>query len=203
MRIALYGGTFDPVHEGHLAVARLAIDRARLDEVWFVPSGRPPHKTGARPTAYPHRFRMVELATAADDRLIASPLEDPSEIPGPHYSVSTVARARSQLALGDSLYFLIGQDAFQEIPLWHDWESLLRLVEFLVVNRRTTNGDTLQPPPGARFTRLELDHPGSSSELRRRLAAGERQPIWLPAQVGTYIREHQLYGTRSDAGAGR
>lgn len=202
MRIGLFGGTFDPVHEGHLAVARCCRGQARLDQVWFVPSGRPPHKTGSAPAAYRHRLRMVELATAGDDSLVASTLEDPGLYPGPHYSVHTVARARAQLGAEGELMFVIGEDAFEEITLWYDWESLVEAVEFLVVSRPSTTEIGHMPPPGTRYRRLRLDHPASSSEIRRRLRGGERAIPWLPGEVASYIAGHGLYQAGSQIRVG-
>lgn len=144
MKLALFGGTFDPVHNGHLAVARAAADGFGLKQVLFVPSGVPPHKHGAPLTPYHHRFAMLALATAADKRFLVSALEAPAEAgvasiaagqQGPSYSIETVRRLKRTLGRRDRLYFLIGIDAFLDIAKWREPVALLREVEFIVAAR--------------------------------------------------------------------
>src|SRR5436305_633186 len=130
-RIAIFGGTFDPVHNAHLAVAREAADAFSLDRVLFVPAKNPPHKLGELHATFEDRLRMVELACAADARFEASSVEDR---PGRSYSFDTVMRVREQCS-GATLFFLIGADAFAEIRSWHRWQELLESVEFIVVSR--------------------------------------------------------------------
>ena len=185
MRLALFGGTFDPIHTAHLTVAREAADQFRLDQVWFVPAANPPHKSGETAATYDDRCYMVELACqAADPRFFMSLLEAGS---GKSYSIDTVESVR---ASGHRPYFIIGADAFAEITTWHRWEDLLRLTEFIVVTRP---GHDYNAPPGARVHRLDtVALPVSSSEMRRRLAAGEL-PQELPPAVAFYIVENGLY----------
>jgi len=184
MRLALFGGTFDPIHSAHLVVAREAADRFDLDQVWFIPAAHPPHKSDQTGASYEDRFRMTELACQVDPRFVASRLEAGK---GKSYSVDTVERVR---ALGEQPYFIIGADAFAEIASWHRWEHLARLTEFIVVTRP---GHQYAAPPGARVHRLEtVALPVSSSEIRRKLATGEI-PAELPPEVGRYIAEHGLY----------
>jgi nicotinate-nucleotide adenylyltransferase len=184
MRLALFGGTFDPIHNAHLTVAREAADRFQLDEVWFVPAAHPPHKSDHTGATYEERFRMTQLACQTDPRFVASRLEAGEE---KSYSIDTVERVR---ALGEQPYFIIGADAFAEIASWHRWQDLVRLTEFIVVTRP---GHQYATPPGARVHRLEtVALPVSSSEVRRKLAAGEI-PTELPPSVGRYIVERGLY----------
>ena len=184
MRLALFGGTFDPIHNAHLTVAREAASQFQLDQVWFIPAAHPPHKSDQTSAMYEDRFRMTELACQADPRFIASRLEAGV---GKSYSVDTVERVR---AMGERPYFIIGADAFAEITSWHQWQELVRLTEFIVVTRP---GHGYATPPGARVHRLEtVALPVSSSEIRKKLAAGEI-PDELPAAVGRYISEHSLY----------
>jgi nicotinate-nucleotide adenylyltransferase len=188
MRLALFGGTFDPVHNAHLTVAREAAAQFQLDQVWFVPAAHPPHKSDQTGATYEDRFRMVELACQADSRFVASRLEA-EEVTGESksYSVDTVERVR---ALGEQPYFIIGADAFAEITSWRRWRDLVRLTEFIVVTRP---GHLYATPPGARVHRLEtVALPVSSSEVRRKLAAGD-YPAELPPTVARYIAEHGLY----------
>ena len=184
MRLALFGGTFDPIHNAHLIVAREAADQFALDQVWLIPAAHPPHKSAHTGASYEDRFLMTELASQVDRRFVASRLEEGE---GKSYSVDTVERVR---ALGQQPYFIIGADAFAEIPSWHRWQDLVRLTEFIVVTRP---GHPYSAPPGAIVHRLDtVALPVSSSEIRRKLAAGEI-PTELPEAVGRYISERGLY----------
>lgn len=185
MRIALFGGTFDPVHRAHLIVAREAADEYELDQVWFVPAANPPHKSETH-TPYHHRMRMVELACREDSRFVASRLEEGAE---KSYSYYTIQRAR-EAAPDAELYFLIGADAFAEIGTWHRAEDVIQMVDFIVVTRP---GHQYNTPAGARVHRLEsLALHVSSSEIRRKLTSGFATTE-LPLSVRAYIQEHGLY----------
>lgn len=187
MKVAIFGGTFDPVHEAHLRIAREAAGRFHLDRVLFIPSGNPPHKPAGSTTDYEHRYRMIELACTMDPRFVASRLEAGA---GKSYSILTITRVRETLAPGDELFFLIGADAFAEIGSWHKSSEVLAAVEFIVVSRP---GYDYPVPAGARVHRLEtLALPVSSSEIRCRLEAGDR-PGELPPAVLDYVMEHRLY----------
>jgi nicotinate-nucleotide adenylyltransferase len=133
MKIALFGGTFDPVHLGHLAVARAAADKFGLGRVYFTPADIPPHKQKKKLTDFQHRFAMLALATADDPRFVPSLLD--AHTGQPNYSINTVRRLKSTLKTTDKLYFLIGIDAFKDISTWRQPEELLQEVEFIVVSR--------------------------------------------------------------------
>lgn len=133
MKIALFGGTFDPVHRGHLAVARAAADKFSLDLVYFAPADIPPHKQQRALTDFRHRFAMVALATAEDKRFVPSLIDAPTG--KPNYSVETVRRLKRTLGKRDELYFLIGIDAFKDIDTWRKPVELLSLCDFIVVSR--------------------------------------------------------------------
>jgi nicotinate-nucleotide adenylyltransferase len=188
MRVAIFGGTFDPIHSGHLAIARQAADRFHLDRVLFVPAARPPHKGGATYAAYEHRIRMAQLACQTDPRFEASRLEEGTER---SYSIDTIEKVRAHhLAAGGDLFFLIGADAFAEIATWRRWRDVVRSVRFIVVSRA---GIRYAVPEGAAIERLDsLAIPISSSEIRRKLALGQR-PTEVPEAVLRYIAEHHLY----------
>ena len=119
MNFALYGGTFDPVHPGHVAVARAAARMFHLQRVYMVPAGIPPHKQERPIAAYEHRYAMLALATAGDKILVPSLLEAPEHLPehGVNYSIDTVRRFKQTLNPGDRAFFLIGIDAFLEMPV--------------------------------------------------------------------------------------
>jgi nicotinate-nucleotide adenylyltransferase len=182
MTTAIFGGTFDPIHTAHLVIAREAADQLALERVLFIPAGHPPHKQAE--VSYEHRYRMVELACAADPRFIASRLEEGRAT---SYSIHTIERVKAAAGV---LYFIIGSDAFAEIATWHRWEDVVRAVEFIVVARP---GHQIASPAGARVHRLDtVALPVSSSEIRKELARGQ-SPVELPPAVADYIRAHRLY----------
>src|SRR5260370_1510248 len=149
MKLALFGGTFDPIHNAHLSIARMAADRFDLDRVLFVPAFHPPHKAGITHAPYEDRVRMAELACQDQPRFEVSRLEEGT---ARSYSIDTIERLRSSLAPGDELYFLIGADAFAEIRTWHRWQDVARCVSFLVVSRP---GHVYDVPPGVSLHRLD------------------------------------------------
>ena len=189
MRLAIFGGTFDPIHNAHMAVAREAAGRCRLDKVLFVVADRPPHKAGGTHASYDDRFRMVELACQGEPEFEASRAEQGT---GRSYSIDTIEKLRAQLAADDQLLFLIGADAFAEIQTWRRWQDVIRSVQFIVVSRP---GHHYAVPEGARVHRLEtVDMPISSSAVRRQLATGG-DSVPVPTLVLDYIRAHGLYRT--------
>ena len=139
MNVALYGGTFDPVHNGHLAVAEAAAEAFNLDRIYFVPADIPPHRQSSDITAYHHRYAMLALALAGHKKFIPSILEAPEVIRAEgklaSYSIDTVRRFKRRLKPGDRMSFLIGIDAFLDIAKWRSPVELLRECEFIVVSR--------------------------------------------------------------------
>jgi nicotinate-nucleotide adenylyltransferase len=185
-RFCIFGGTFDPIHNAHLTVAREALQRFGLDYVLFIPAGNPPHKAGLTRTPFDHRASMVELACLTEPRFRVSRMEEGNER---SYSIYTVERLQ-KMHPSDSIYFLIGADAFAEIETWHRWQELIRMVEFLVVTRP---GCTYNVPVGSRVHPLDgLNLNVSSSAIRQALARGESTTD-IPPAVLTYAREHGLY----------
>ncbi len=195
MRIALFGGTFDPIHEGHLEIARAAAEAYKLDRVLFVPGGRPPHKVGEQQAGYEDRYEMTRLACAEDERFEASRLEDPDCLGGRRsYSYDTIQRIRATLEPADQLYFLLGEDAFADLGVWYRLEDVVRLVEFLVVSRPEGGGERAPKSPELRVRWVRgVKHPASSTRVRERAAAGESLRGLVPAAVADYIREQGLY----------
>ncbi len=195
MRLAIFGGTFDPIHFAHLEVAREAARQFGLSRVLFVPAARPPHKSGATCAGYEDRYHMVALACQGEPLFEASRLEAGNQR---SYSIATIEKVKAELAPGEELFFLIGADAFAEIQTWHRWQDVIREVEFIVVTRP---GHAYSVPPGARVHRLDsLALPVSSSGIRARLVAGECPPE-VPPAVLAYIREKGLYRHASRSGA--
>jgi nicotinate-nucleotide adenylyltransferase len=191
LRLAIFGGTFDPIHSAHLTIAKAAANRFHLDRVLFVPAASPPHKHGVTHAGFEDRVRMAEIACAADRRFEVSRLEEGTER---SYSIETIEKVRAKLAPGDELFFLIGADAFAEIETWHRWRDVVAAVRFLIVSRP---GSAYRLPEGAACEVIDtLELAVSSSEIRRALAAGET-PAGVPAEVMAYIRAHHLYNSAS------
>lgn len=148
MNIGLFGGTFDPVHRGHVALARAAMEQCKLHRVHFVAANVPPHKQRQPLTAFAHRFAMLALATAQEKAFVPSLLEAPEETAAvpkgrsakdgqekPNYTIDTVRRLKQSCKASDKLFLLIGMDAFAEIAKWHQAEVLFRECEFVVASR--------------------------------------------------------------------
>ncbi len=131
MRLGLFGGTFDPIHLGHLILAEQCREACELDRVWFVVAGLPPHKMEGR-TAVAHRLEMVRIAVAGHSVFEASEIE--AVRPGPHYSVETLESVRRQRS-DDDLYFLIGADSLADLPFWREPARIAQLATIVVVNR--------------------------------------------------------------------
>ncbi len=149
MNIGFFGGTFDPIHLGHTALARAAGEKFKLGRIYFVPAHVPPHKQRHPLTPYSHRYAMVALATAGQKIFVPSLLEAPDALgeedkssgrstaaqPKPNYSIDTVRRLKQSLKKSDQLFFLIGMDAFENIAKWHKAEELFQECEFIVASR--------------------------------------------------------------------
>jgi nicotinate-nucleotide adenylyltransferase len=145
VNIGFFGGTFDPIHRGHIALAQAAQEKFQLGRILFVPANIPPHKQKQPLTPFPHRYAMVVLATMSVKTFLPSLLEAPadeipvgrksSDKPLPNYSIDTVRRVKLTLKKSDQLFFLIGIDAFREIANWHQAEALFHECEFLVASR--------------------------------------------------------------------
>ncbi len=189
-RIAIFGGTFDPIHSAHLTVAQEATLQFGLSTVLFVVAANPPHKQGQVHAAFEHRFRMVELACQGHPAFTPSRIEADEEV---SYSIHTIEKVKSVAGPDALVYFLIGADAFAAIETWHRWSDVVREVAFIVVTRP---GHVYKIPPGATVYRLNtLAVPVSSSDIRADLAQGRECPE-LPPVVMDYIRQHGLYGYR-------
>jgi nicotinate-nucleotide adenylyltransferase len=151
MNIGLFGGTFDPIHRGHLALARAARERCKLSRILFVPANVPPHKQLQPLSAFPHRYAMTALATAEEKEFLPSLLEAPEEDLAsaqpprskkakereakPNYTIDTIKLLKQGFKKADRLFLLIGIDAFADIAKWHQAESLFRECEFVIASR--------------------------------------------------------------------
>ncbi len=195
MRLGLFGGTFDPIHLGHLIVAEQCREACRLDRVWFVVAGTPPHKRGDR-TPVAHRLEMVRMATAGNPAFEVSEIE--ASRPGPHYSVDTLAAVHRDRP-GDELFFLIGADSLVDLPTWRDPAGIARLATIVVVNRpgvEEVNWSILPSfGPGTKELQFVTIPPISiaSNFLRQRLAERRSIRYLVPRGVEAYIDAQGLY----------
>lgn len=194
MRIGVLGGTFDPIHKGHLALAEAALSSLNLDEVLFVPANRNPLKTGRRQASARDRMEMVRIATADDPRFAVSDIE--IQRGGPSYAVETLRELNQ--ARPAEYWFLLGSDAVKDIGTWRQPEKLLRLCRLGVAVRRPESWENvlsrLKPEYRPYLDPVALDPIDvSASEIRDRLAKKEAVGVWLPAKVLQYIRERHLY----------
>ena len=163
----------------------------------FVPSGRPPHKHRAPHASYEDRCRMAELACEPDPLFEVSRLEDPALLgDGKTYSIDTIEKVRSGLAPEDQLFFLIGQDAFDELSIWHRLEDIVNQVEFIVASRPDSHSSVRREGVAARarFHALEgVDVPVSATAVRQRIRQGADIRGMVPGRVADYISQHDLY----------
>jgi nicotinate-nucleotide adenylyltransferase len=194
VRIGLYGGTFDPIHLGHLRAAENAREALGLELVAFVPSAVPPHRASPRSTAE-DRLAMTRLATAPYPTFAA--WDDELRRSGPSYTVETVA-ALVEARATDSFVLVVGADTWPEIPLWREPERLLSLVEVAVVERpgfASSGAEPQTPFAGARGVRRVngLGLPLSASAIRERARAGASVRFLVPDAVADYISERGLY----------
>jgi nicotinate-nucleotide adenylyltransferase len=196
MRLGLFGGTFDPIHLGHLILAEACRETCGLDRVWFVVSGEPPHKPRKR-TALADRLEMARIAVAGHAAFEVSDIE--AQRPGPHYSAETVElihRERPE----DQLFFLIGADSLADLPSWYQPERLLRLATLIVVNRPgfEVSPDLVPFPADAQpIERVSIPPIGiASHDLRDRVAQGRSIRYQVPRGVEAYIEAQGLYRDR-------
>ena len=197
MRVALFGGTFDPIHRGHLAIAKAAADAFHLDTILFAPAGRQPLKPEGTPTPFSDRIAMVRLATASDPRFAASDLDAPHPDGTPNYTVDTLSTLQRQMPKA-TLFVLVGADSFLHLRQWHQPDQLLTLADWIVVSRpgfalEDLSSLHLTPDQLARVHILSTVHEDvSATSLRERLQRGAPCIELLPA-VLDYIQAHHLY----------
>jgi nicotinate-nucleotide adenylyltransferase len=220
MRIAFFGGTFDPPHCGHISIARAAIRRLALDLVLVAPVGTQPLKGGSAHSSFEDRLAMVRLAVAGEPGLTASSVDAPLASGQPNYTFDTLQHLRSQLQPTDTLFCLLGADSFLTLKSWHRCSELLVFCDFIVAARPgfSLKEVTAALPEGVEntgehreggYTRFslsgpcgrhsevfllpDLDQDISATEIRASLAEGSTPQTLLPAAVAEYIRAHGLY----------
>jgi nicotinate-nucleotide adenylyltransferase len=209
------GGTFNPVHLGHLRAAEEIAEKLKLDQVFFMPSARPPHKAPAPIAAYRHRLEMLKLAVSDRPGFLASDLEN--HLSYPSYTINTILAFKEKMPARANLFFLIGLDSFMTIPEWRRYRDIFSLASFVVFDRagipetfenmkkmlqshvepqikwnarlEAFSSCGLQPIHFQPGCRLEI----SSSDLRNRLLSGDSVRYLVPEQVRIYIETHSLY----------
>lgn len=219
-RVAFYGGSFDPVHRGHLAIAQALLVQFELDEFVFVPAFHAPHKQRKQPTSAYDRYAMLCLVTAAEPGIRVSKME--IEVPERPYSVETLTRLKAQMS-GDEIFFVMGADSWMEITTWREWETVLTLTNHIVVTRpgveidirhvtdeirarivdtRTSEAFTPmtagipRPPDGGQriYITNAVSLNISATEIRHKIRSADASwRLDVPAEVANYIEKYQIY----------
>lgn len=203
MNIGIFGGTFDPIHLGHLILAERCRTDANLDEVWFMPSYIPPHKQGNAITRFEQRIEMIELATTGQPLFRVENIE--KELPPPSYTANTLTELRSRHP-DHSFHLIVGADCLPDLPGWYQPQRILAQAGLVVVPRpgiaiwsREQLASALGLAPDA-VNMIPVDCPLmeiASRELRARTAAGKSIRYLVPRSVEEYIREKKLYLQRT------
>jgi nicotinate-nucleotide adenylyltransferase len=203
MNIGVIGGTFDPIHLGHLAIAEQARNQLELAEVVFIPAGNPYFKDGTRISAPAHRVSMLKLAVSGRPYFKISLIE--IERSGPSYSVDTISALKKNIYKNDEIFFIVGWDTLAALHLWHNPQRLMALCRFVAAPRpgyqRPDTRVLEKDLPGISERTVIMDSPLidiSSTQIRARAARGLPFENLVPAEVAEYIQAHQLYqnGTR-------
>jgi nicotinate-nucleotide adenylyltransferase len=200
MRTGIFGGTFDPVHLGHLIVAEQCLEQAHLDEVRFVPAARPPHKSRSNLTPFERRVEMLQLAVASQPLFRVDELE--KDRPGPSYTADTLSELHNRHP-GGELCLIIGSDCLPDLAGWHDPIRIVTQCQLLVVRRAgwpvwpaAQLRQALDLPDQERLSIQEITPPQleiSSHDLRRRVQEGRSIRYLVPAAVEAYIADKKLY----------
>lgn len=226
-RVGLYGGTFDPVHAGHIAVARALLELFALDEVLFIPAYVAPHKRGQarRPASPLHRYAMLALATAGEARLQVSTVE--LDAPARPYTVETLARLRTEFGADVRLFFVMGADSWADIMTWREWERLLTLTDYVVMTRPGYALSTAHVTEDVRRRIVDLRGQQDVAAVLAETTGGPRiyftDAVWsdvsatsvrqaaravgsdgaatlpVPAAVAEYIQKYGVYGDTHDS----
>ena len=209
MRIGLLGGTFNPVHFGHLQLAEAAMVECQLDQVVFIPSGQPPHKDETSITSFSHRLAMLHIAGSNNKRLSCTAIE--RELSTPSYTIDTLRALSDRYPVGVNFFFIIGADAFLDLLSWKSYEEILQRVTLIVAGRKGYHTDRL-----SKFLRnlRYAEHEGcwrgndgfneiillqsvpegiSSTAIREKMSKGIFPQNEIPNAVIEYIKEHALY----------
>ena len=198
MRLGIYGGTFDPIHYGHLVLAEQCREQCQLDEVWFVPAAHPPHKLDATISSAKARCEMIEFAIAGHPHFKLSRME--LERTGPSFTVTTLEQLRAEDESRE-LFLLIGADSLHDLPHWREPQRIFEMATVVTVNRgdrslpdRSLLERQLGPAEAARLRFVQM--PGidiSASDIRQRSIEGRSIRYLVPRAVEAYIAHNRLY----------
>lgn len=187
-KIGIFGGTFDPPHNGHLIMANEVLHSLHLDQVWFMPNHIPPHKQDEHITASVHRLNMLKLAIEENPYFQIQTIE--LDRPGPSYTYDTMKLLKKKYHYAH-FYFIIGADMIEYLPHWHRIEELLKLVSFVGIKRPGYSMESKYPIIDVEVPQFNV----SSSMIRKRLEKAYTVDYLLPKKVIQYIEENHLYGT--------
>jgi nicotinate-nucleotide adenylyltransferase len=198
MRLGIFGGTFDPVHYGHLLLAESCREQCELDQVWFLPAAISPHKRQREPAPAADRIEMLELALGGDERLAVCRLE--IERGGVSFTIDTLDEIKAQHP-GAELFFLLGGDSWRDLPSWREPTRICQLARLVVVRRPSSpepDFTLLRPllPPGGKSEPIVVEMPQidlSSTGIRARVASSQSIRYRTPRAVEKYIETHRLY----------
>ena len=198
MRLGIFGGTFDPIHTGHLIIAQEALVAANLDEVWFLPTGQPWMKEGTRISESKHRIAMAKMAIEAHPAFKISRREVDKE--GPSYTVDTMSAMRQQEASGEKLFFILGIDSLATLHLWKQPAALFDMCGLITINRTVTEEfdiaelDKIRPDATEQVKFIEGPIVEiSGAKVRQRVHEGKPITYWVPGSVERYIEDKGLY----------
>ncbi len=196
-RVGIFGGTFDPIHIGHLILAEEAWFQLQLDRVYLAPAGDPPHKLGRQLAPVRDRLYMAELATADIDYILVSSID--ADRPGPHYTSDMVRLLQAEAGPNTELYFLMGMDSLRDLPTWHEAAWLVDHARLVALSRHDVklNWESLEAAlPGIRSRVIILDMPEleiASHVIQQRVRNGQPIRHMVPRSVEAYIQKHNLY----------
>ena len=199
-KIGLFGGTFDPPHTGHIALAERVLKEASLDKLIFIPAGNPPHKTDKKVTDKVHRLNMIKVSTKDTSGFSVSEFEINNQ--KPNYSYITIEHFKNKYP-NDEIFFIVGADSYRDFPKWKNYPGILSLCTFIVVNRDDADlGEYFK-----KYCKVFPEHKAlflddfsqciSSTELREKISAGEECKNLLPDGVYEYIKQNNLYHKES------
>lgn len=211
MRVAAFGGTFDPIHTGHVEIARAVVSEFRLDRLLLIPAHRPPHKRSQGITDAYHRYAMSVLATLDEPKTVVSTIE--LESPDRPYTFETIERLKGRLEPGTKLFFVVGADSFEEINTWREAERLMTSTNWIVVTRpghsiasshlderfqaiveqHDAESAKMSPDEYHIYLTRCVNKDISSTEIRRMVRDGESIGAQVPARVAEYIARYELY----------
>lgn len=201
MRVGIFGGTFDPIHTGHLVLAEQCREQCGLDEVWFVPAAAPPHKLDAAISPAKTRCEMIEFAIAGNPQFKLSPIE--LDRSGPSYTVTTLEQLHSEDPTRE-LFLLVGADSIRELSTWRQPQRIMELATVVAVNRgrdlllpaeaEKQLADNLGSAAAGRVQFIKMPAIDiSATDIRQRVAAGRSIRYLVPRAVEVYIQQHQVF----------